>query len=261
MPDNLAAHGRGLQRRLHRRPAKIRRHALRRPRRVAVAHAAEIELGARHRRAAVPRLADHRRHRLHLRRACDRRPRPRAARRRADPGPLRRRRDHRALLRHRAERGVGAARVRVRPDRGAGGGRVSCRRSKARSVSLRRGSRPHRWLGSAACRRRRGGLRAATRTQPLQARMILTAVVSYACETDADVSRSCTARCAGVTRLVGGHRAGIIQQPGDLNDGEKPTCCSFAWRARRRRPARSTSRIWRRASPPRRATASMRDAR
>ena len=81
------------------------------------AHAAEIELGARHRRAAVPRLADDRRHRLHLRRACDRRPRPRAARRRADPRPLRRRRDHRAFLRHRAERGVGAARVRVRPDR------------------------------------------------------------------------------------------------------------------------------------------------
>ncbi len=66
-----------------------------------------------------------RRHRLHLRRARDRFPRARAPRRRADRGPLRRRRDHRALLRHRAERGVGAARVRVRPDRGAGGGGVA----------------------------------------------------------------------------------------------------------------------------------------
>ena len=78
------AHGRGLQRRLHRRSAEIRCHNLRRPRRVAVARAAEIELGARHRRAAVPRLAGHRRHRLHLRRACDRLPRARVARWRAD---------------------------------------------------------------------------------------------------------------------------------------------------------------------------------
>ena len=51
------AHGRGLQRRLHRRSAKVRCHNLRRPRRLRVAQAAEIELGARHCRAAVPRLA------------------------------------------------------------------------------------------------------------------------------------------------------------------------------------------------------------
>ena len=78
---------------------------------------------ARHQREPpFPRLSAGRRRRLHIRRPCDRRPRPRAARRRADPRPLCRRRDHRAFLCDRAERGIGAARLRVRADRGTGSG-------------------------------------------------------------------------------------------------------------------------------------------
>ena len=78
---------RGLQRGLHWRSADLRRHALRRACREPRVAAAEVELGARHRRAAVSRLADDRRHRLHVRRACHQRPRRGAARQgRAIPG-------------------------------------------------------------------------------------------------------------------------------------------------------------------------------
>ncbi len=84
--------------------------------------AAEVELGARHQRAAIPRLPAGRRRGVHIRRPGDRRARPRAARRRADPRPVRRRRNYRAFLCDGAERRLGAARVCVRPDRRARGG-------------------------------------------------------------------------------------------------------------------------------------------
>jgi len=74
-------------------------------------------LDSRFLQIAVLCLSAGRRRRLHLRRPCDRRPRPRVARRRADTRPLRRRRDHRALPCHRAERRLGAARLRVRTNR------------------------------------------------------------------------------------------------------------------------------------------------
>ena len=64
-------------------PADVRRHAPRRPRGRSHAAAAEIELGARHRGRAVPRLPADRRDRLHVRRPCDRHAGARAARRRS----------------------------------------------------------------------------------------------------------------------------------------------------------------------------------
>ena len=64
-------HRRRLQRGLHRRSGTIRCDSLRRPCRLRGVGAAEIELGACHHRAAVPRLADDRCHRLYVRRAFD----------------------------------------------------------------------------------------------------------------------------------------------------------------------------------------------
>ena len=115
---------RELRRGGERRCGQVRRHALRWTGRFERAQAAEIELGSADHRAAVSRLSADRRHRLHVRRACDRRPRPGAAWRCADPRPLCRGRNHRAFLRHRAQRGVGVARVRVREEGRTGGGGI-----------------------------------------------------------------------------------------------------------------------------------------
>ena len=109
----------------------IRCDALRRTGGGSRAAAAEIELGARHRQAALPRLSAGRRHRLHVRRTCHQRQGRSAGRARTDAGSLRGGRDYRAFLRHRAERGCGVAGAGVRKDRRPAGGRFPGKSDRA----------------------------------------------------------------------------------------------------------------------------------